>query len=170
VTTAFTVWLCRDAARVRKYIRSTTIEVVARKGGLGLQVYLFLVCLAAQSWAGYYLGWFLFFAVLLLGLGALCLARPRKSLLQHIANHQTAIIGAGCLALVLITAPAYHYLSALRVLGPRPFSDVAEMIPRLQSWLYLGGASWLYAGQGQFEFFNQSPTNMNNISALAGSR
>jgi hypothetical protein len=115
--------------------------------------YLFFVCVAAQFWAGYYLGWFLFFALLLLGVAALCLPRHRKSLMQHLANHQKAITGGGCLALVLVAAMAYHYLKALRDVGPREFSDAADMIPRLQSWFYLGGASWLYAWQSRFEFF-----------------
>jgi hypothetical protein len=126
--------------------------------------YLFFVCLAAQFWAGYYLGWFLFFGVFLLGLGALCLPVHRKSLFQHLADNQRAITGAGCLALLLITPMAYHYLRAIREVGPREFWDTAQMIPRLQSWFYLGGGSWLYAWQQQFGFFR--PASMENEQYL----
>jgi hypothetical protein len=116
-------------------------------------IYLFFVCLAAQFWAGYYLGWSLFFVLLLLAIGALCLPRSRKSLLQHLVKHRRSIALAGLLALVLVAPMADHYLKTIREVGPRAFSDAVELVPRLQTWLYLGGASWLYSWQAQSKLF-----------------
>ena len=116
-------------------------------------IVLFFLCFAAQLWAGFYLGWFLFLGLLALGVWTLCLRRPREVLVRHLLAHRTSLLAAASLFIVLVAPMAYHYLKAVREVGSRPFADIALMIPPPQSWLYLGSPSWLYSWQTKFDLF-----------------
>jgi hypothetical protein len=116
-------------------------------------IYLFFLSAAAQLWAGYYLGWFLFLAVVVLAMGMLASREHRARIHDVVSAYRRTIAIAGSLSLLLIAPMAYHYLRALRVVGPRHFVDAVPMIPPLQSWLYLGPDSWLYSWQRQLHLF-----------------
>jgi hypothetical protein len=124
-----------------------------RRLGARQGIYLFFFASAAQLWAAFYLGWFLFFALLLVGICALSARSHRERLGQFLATHRATIATAALASLVLVTPMILHYLKAFRLVGPRPFSAAALMTPPLQSWFYLGPDSWLYSWQQRFKLF-----------------
>jgi hypothetical protein len=120
-------------------------------------IYLFFLSAAAQLWAGYYLGWYLFLGVLAAGIAMLCSREDRARLMKPLATHKRTIATGAVLSLLAVAPMAYHYGVALRLVGPRHFVDVAGMIPPPQSWLYLGPDSWFYSWEPHVALFGTIP-------------
>ena len=110
------------------------------------------VCVA-QLYSSYYYAWFLFFALLLAAVWALALPGTRARLLLTIRANLRALIAAAVISALLLAPLVAHYLRAEHEVGTRSFDVVESMLPRLQSWAYMGPDSWLYgwlAGVGPF--------------------
>jgi len=120
-------------------------------------IFMFFLCSVAQLWSGFYLGWELFFGILAMSLWALGRRQYREVLLRRVREYRAEILIAGVACGVLIAPLAYHYLVALRDVGPRRFADFVGMVPPPQSWFYLGGESWLYSWQQNLGVFNHIP-------------
>ena len=112
---------------------------------------------AAQIYTSYYQGWFLVFA-LAVALGCAMLARTlRRELFAIIRAHLGAIAVSVLLCAAALAPLAAHYLAAAKAVGFRRFWEAEGMLPRFQSWFYLGGENWLYGWMASHDPFIYLP-------------
>lgn len=142
----FTVFALYGLYRFFRPARMTTAQGLA----------LFAFSFAAQLWAGFYLGWFLFLALLVMTVWALSVRVYRVPLLTHVIDHWKDIAFGIATILVLLAPMAVAYVRALHEVGPRVFWAEAQMI-QPQSWFYLGPGSWLYGWQMRLAAFQAIP-------------
>ena len=100
----------------------------------------------AQLYAGFYLGWFLVFLGAVTFTTLLFQKEPRARLKLWFQTLRLEIAISALLSAALLWPMASHYLAASREIGPRPFYDVALMLPRLKSWFFLGENNLIYGG------------------------
>jgi hypothetical protein len=105
---------------------------------------LFLLLTYLQVLAGIYLGWFLLFSLLIFfSITYGLYSEDRTKFLAYWRSDRKAIIAItlGWIALLVITL--LPYLEAKSVFGPRPYSEVDSMLPRISSWFAVGpGNLW----------------------------
>lgn len=113
---------------------------------------------ALQLWTGYYLGWFLLLGLGIAAIWALVLREPRRRMLELLRAHAPFLLACGLAAAALLAPMASHYLAAARTAGWFPFeSEMLPGLPRIQSWVYVGGGSWLYSWQEGLPAFRGLP-------------
>jgi len=108
-----------------------------------------------QLYSSYYNAWFLSFALLLAAIGAVMLADGRRRLERVVRTNARAICVSAVGAAIAVAPLAIHYSRASQQVGMRNFWMVEAMLPRIQSWAYMGTGSWLYgslAAQPIFHF------------------
>ncbi len=115
---------------------------------------LFFAAIVAQLYTAFYLAWFFLFALSVACIWAALLPSHRAVMLPIIRRCWPTLLGAGALA-VLATSPLYaHYVEAARMVGMREWQNVEPMLPRPQSWIYLGPFSRLYRWQYGLALFH----------------
>jgi len=110
---------------------------------------------AAQIYATYALGWFLCFALLIAFALAMAMRSTRGQIASVLRAHWRAIALIAAVAAAALTPLGLHYLEAARAVGFRQFWEAEGMLPRFQSWFYMGEENWLYgwtAGRGSFAY------------------
>lgn len=112
---------------------------------------LFFLSLVGQLYTGFYLGWLNIFVLGVCGFFAFALPDLRKKIWEIFSRDWLVILGCGAASLVLLYPLLSHYLEASKVVGVRSLVQVKE--PKLQSWFYLGGGSWLYFWQDWIRAF-----------------
>jgi hypothetical protein len=120
-------------------------------------VYVAIFCgsVVAQIYSCYYLGWFLGFALLLGGSFAIGIRSTRERMAWLLKTHWPALAVGAALSTIALSPLAAHYLAAARSVGFRQFWEAEGMLPRFQSWFYLGEENWLYgwiANRGSFSY------------------
>ncbi len=108
---------------------------------------VFFAAVVAQLYTGFYTGWFLLFALLVSGLWAGVLPMYRSVLIETLRRRWPAVAIGLAIAVAATVPLAAHYLEAARRIGFRQWPDIEPMLPRPQSWLYLGPFSRLYRWQ-----------------------
>jgi hypothetical protein len=93
------------------------------------------VCVAAQLWAGFYLGWFLILALIVCGLWALVFPEPRRLLVGVMRRDWLWVILAAAVAALLLQPLVLHSLEAVHQIGWRPVSDIVRSIPKTYLWV-----------------------------------
>lgn len=119
-------------------------------------VVLALACVG-QLYASYYNAWFLFFAMALAALWCVLVPQPRRHLWTLLRAHARTLCAAAALSALLVAPLATHYLQASSHVGMRSFVTVQAMLPRVQSWLYMGPGSWLYGALAERPLFHVIP-------------
>jgi hypothetical protein len=115
---------------------------------------LFLAAIVAQLYTAFYLSWFFLLALFVCAMWATLLPSCRAVMLPIIRRGWPALLAGGALA-VLATRPLYtHYVEAARMVGMREWRNVEPMLPRPQSWIYLGPFSRLYRWQYGLALFH----------------
>ncbi|MFI5243397.1 MAG: hypothetical protein ACHQRL_10350, partial [Gemmatimonadales bacterium] len=117
---------------------------------------LALACVG-QLYASYYNAWFLFFAMALAALWCVLAGQSRMRLVTLLRTHWRALSAAGALSALLLAPLAIHYLRASSQVGMRSFFTVQAMLPRAQSWAYMGPGSWLYGALAERPLFHLLP-------------
>jgi hypothetical protein len=113
----------------------------------------FFASLVLQLWTGFYLGWFLLLGLGIAAVWALVLPRPRRRLVHVVRNHAAVLLGCAAAGAAALAPMATHYLEAAKDAGYFPYdTEIRPMLPRLQSWLYVGRGSWLYSWQERIAF------------------
>jgi hypothetical protein len=113
--------------------------------------------LVLQLWAGYYLGWFLAFAVAL-GVGWSAVLPARRRRLGTVLRESHVAIGLTALGSELALIPlALPYLRAASDVGLRTYDNVTWYLPRIWSWIYLGRESWQYGWMYTFPAIRSTP-------------
>ena len=120
-------------------------------------VFVLAGAVVAQLYTSFYYTWYLIFALALAMLYAVVMPGPRRRMLLTVRANLSSHAGAA-LASALLGAPLIaHYLQAERQVGVRSFLVVAQMLPRVQSWLYMGPNSWLYGRLAELHSFHDLP-------------
>jgi hypothetical protein len=111
-----------------------------------------------QLYAGFYLGWFLVLGLAVAAAWALVLPAARGELLSLLRRERLAIAAMAVGAAALLEPMASHYLLAARTVGTRSFElEIVHMVPRPQSWFYVGHSSWWYGWQDALPLFRDLP-------------
>jgi hypothetical protein len=109
-----------------------------------MAVLAFFGCLAAQTYASFYLGWFLVLGLVVAGLWGLILPNSRGRVLGAIRSNGWGIALSGIVAMAALLPLALHGLEVAKQTGWRDYGEVTSMVPRPQSWIYMGRRSLLY--------------------------
>src|SRR5262249_2908162 len=101
--------------------------------------------LSAELYSSFYLGWFTLLRLSLLVAASMPQKEAREVLVRAAALHRAWTIALVALAAAMLAPMGVHYLKAAHEVGLRSYMDeVVHYVPRPQSWLYMGGRSWLY--------------------------
>jgi hypothetical protein len=111
----------------------------------------------AQLYSSYYYAWYLFFAMLLAAIGAAAFPNSRARALATIRTNLWPLGVCACVAGLLLAPLVIHYSQAVHEVGMRNFSAIEPMLPRPESWAYMGPGSWLYGGLDRFALFHEIP-------------
>jgi hypothetical protein len=113
--------------------------------------------LVAQIYSSFYYGWFLIFGLALAAAWGIAMPGTRRRLMLTVRANLRALL-AGAVASALLLAPLLtHYLRAEQQVGTRSYLVVESMLPRLQSWAYMGPSSWLYGWLAAHDSFHNLP-------------
>ncbi|MBK7857026.1 MAG: hypothetical protein IPJ65_00120 [Archangiaceae bacterium] len=127
-----------------------------RGGGRGY-VALFFAMLTLQLWAGLQVGWLFCFWLGVVLLWSLAFAETRPKVLQLLRTHAVALsVGAVTSGLLLLPL-VLPYRAAAAAAGARSFDEAVVYLPQLQSWLYQGPHSVLYAWLADLSVFSRLP-------------
>jgi hypothetical protein len=107
-------------------------------------VLAFFGCLVGQIYASFYLGWFFALGLAVAGLWGLILPGSRGRVLGALRSNLLGIALSGLVALTALLPLALHGLEVARQTGWRDYDEAASMVPRPQSWIYMGRRSLLY--------------------------
>ncbi len=111
----------------------------------------------AQLYAGFYNGFFLVLALATALLVGLAIPALRGQILATAkASWKPASLCAVAVALML--APlVWHYWAAARGVGLRPLEEVETMLPRVQSWFFMGSGNLWYGKLAGWSIFRRLP-------------
>ena len=126
-------------------------------GVSGRRVALFWSGAVAQLYAGVYSGWFFGFGVALLLTVALARPMTRAQVLAAMREAKWAWAIGAVVSLAVLAPLAIAYLGAAHTLGLRSFGEAAGMVPRVQSWLYVGPDNLLYGRLASLGMFTGLP-------------
>lgn len=114
-----------------------------------------VACMVAQVYAGYYVAWSFAFGLGLFFCCCMLDRRCRDAVLAVRVRWPAVLL---CLAISSLLLPwLLHGAAVLREAGWYPFSAAAPMLPRPQSWFYMGRRSWLYFGLRNLPIFTAIP-------------
>jgi len=120
-------------------------------------VSLFFAGITAQFYADYYHGWFYVFALGLCCVWGLVKPETRRGLLR-LFRSKWKWLTIGSLAWVASIAPlALHYWRTAQRVGFRDFDQAKGMLPRFQSWFYVGSENWLWGWLSRLRLFEALP-------------
>ncbi len=122
-----------------------------------LQLALFFAAVVAQLYAGVYLGWFLCFLLGVAFVFSLALPGPRPAVLALLRAHRWALLASAAGSALALAPLAVAYLGAAHQVGYRTFADAATMLPRVQSWFFLGDRSLLYGRLAYTALYGKLP-------------
>ncbi|MGA7874068.1 MAG: hypothetical protein WCA08_00265 [Desulfoferrobacter sp.] len=113
----------------------------------------FFLFFAAQFYAGYYTGYFLFLVVLIAAIWSICIRRFRARFLEVVRVYWPTIVCSFLLAVALLLPLAYRYLRVAEDLG---FVQCKlDGVPRVTSYLWMGWDNLLYGWTGDLTLFNR---------------
>jgi hypothetical protein len=148
----FTALALLAALRVFRRLRQTP-----GNPNVTLWLCVFFASVVAQIYAGIYLGWFLCVSLLIGAFWGLAVREFREKSTRLLALHWPTLTTL-CLASLLALSPLVtHYRQAATDVGFRSFTEVTAMLPRLQSWLYLGRSNLSYGWLDSFRAFGGLP-------------
>jgi hypothetical protein len=120
----------------------------------------------AQLYAGFYIGWFLVFALGIAACWSLLLAPYRVGLLAVLARQWPAAAGATVLSCVAIIPLLTHYLQVALEFGMRSDIEIEVSIPYCRSWIYMGPWNWIWAWTGGLPIFYDIGLNLEGAQRM----
>jgi len=85
------------------------------------------------------------------------LKNVRKSLVSVLKKEYLFIVFGLIVSVIVLTPLLNHYYMAFLEFGQRPWAEVERMLPRPQSWLFMGKRNILYSSLAQYSIFNNIP-------------
>lgn len=114
----------------------------------------------AQCYAGFYNAFFLAFT-LTLALGVVVfMPSLRRRGMRLVRGHWPVMAGCALVGILLLLPLFLHYAGAAGVCGARGWEeDVVAVLPRPQSWFYMGNRNWFYASLADVPLFAELQFN-----------
>ncbi len=103
--------------------------------------------LAAQTYASFYLAWFLVLGLALAFPGVLAFRSLRRPLFSILRQDPVPIVASGIIGGLAVWPLFHHAKAAATELGYRTFHEALISLPDWFSWLYQGPETWLYGWQ-----------------------
>ncbi len=123
----------------------------------GIWILMFAASVVLQLYAGFYLGWFFCFGLLVCFVVALGHGETRQRIVQTALDNSWTIVLGLLLSGVALSWMAYHYLEAFTQAGSRTWEEAATMVPRWKSWLNMGPDNWLFGRLRHYIAFSDLP-------------
>jgi hypothetical protein len=114
----------------------------------------FFVCFAAQFYASYYQGYFLFLVVLIGCIWGVALKRFRQTLKEVVFTNWWVWLSGMLFAAILLAPLAYHYALVARDLGTWGPGTDKEGLAQLASYVWMGGENLLYGWTAKLTLFD----------------
>jgi hypothetical protein len=118
---------------------------------------LFAVLMVVQWYAGFYLGFFSAFALIVCFVAAMSLGTSRQALWRFVQTDWKALFAASVGAALALSWMAYHYLISQLVFGSRTWSEIGTMLPAFKSWINMGPGNWMYGWVRSYIDFSALP-------------
>jgi hypothetical protein len=128
-----------------------------RGEGNATWVWVLGVACVSQLYTSFYYTWFFALALVLAAMWACTFPDTRARLVEVIRTNLRQLVLTTLLAALTAAPLAAHFLIAAREVGMRHYDVVESMLPRLQSWGYLGPESWLYGPIAARDLFHHIP-------------
>ena len=129
-------------------------------------VALLAASVVAQVYACIYWGWFLGFLFALALLAALALPAARPLLLAVLKQRWPALALAAAASGLVLVPLALPYLHAAHAVGYRGYGEATGMLPRIQSWFFMGERSWLYGRLAQVMPWSGLPQQWEHVLGI----
>jgi hypothetical protein len=97
-----------------------------------------------QLYASWYLGWFLTFGLTVCLLVILLFAASRREIQSILLSYWRVLLVAALLSVAMLSWMGFHYFEALKQLSGRKWDEMDWLVPRVQSWFYMGNSNILY--------------------------
>ena len=120
-------------------------------------VFVLAGAIVAQLYTSFYYAWYLIFALALAVLCAVVMPGTRRRTLLTVRANLGSLASAALASAFLVAPLIAHYLQAERQVGARSFLVIEQMLPRVQSWAYMGPNSWLYGWLAELHSFHVLP-------------
>lgn len=108
-------------------------------------IVVFFGCFVAQLYSAVYHGWFIALASGVALVWAVIWPHSRQLWVSVAKNEWKWIVSSGVACVLFLLPLIFHYSAAAQAVGLRTYGDAKPMIPRLGSWVFMGGGSWLYS-------------------------
>jgi hypothetical protein len=113
--------------------------------------------LAAQTYAAFYLAWFLLLGLAAAAAWAVALGAFRKPLVKVARQDWWLALVAGAVGALAVWPLARHARAAAGELGFRTLYEARLSVPDWRSWVYLGPHSWAYGRMPRLILFHGIP-------------
>ncbi|HEV8241122.1 MAG TPA: hypothetical protein VGS57_17285 [Thermoanaerobaculia bacterium] len=153
-------YVCAGLAGVLGWARA---ESVAKRRGAAVMA---AVALVAQLYGGFYQGFFLAVAVVVLVACALLMRQPRAELLRRLRADWLLLLAIGGATALALWPWAAHYRAAQAVVGPRDWEAIVPMVPRPATWLYMTPRALLYRWTRHADVFRSLPWEFEHAVGL----
>jgi hypothetical protein len=100
--------------------------------------------ISAQFYTCIYTAWFLVFGLGVAAIAAGLIRESRSAIVTALRIHAPSLALGSLVAGLILLPMAHHYLQAASEVGMREFDRTLPMLPRVQSWIYMGPGNWLY--------------------------
>ncbi len=107
-------------------------------------IYVFFLTVVLQFYASLYLGWFLAFGMTVCLLASLFFQSSRRQVLTLLYDNWKMISIAAAVSGVLLSWMGLHYFEALKQVSGRTWDEMDWLVPRVQSWFFMGYSNILY--------------------------
>lgn len=122
--------------------------------------------IVAQLYGGFYLGLFGALTIAAMGLVALGWTRPRRLVLEGLERDWIWLSLIAVVAALALVPWYLHYSAAYGLVGAPPSEQVATMLPRARSWLFVSPSAWAYHWTARSDFFRSLPWGFEHAVGL----
>jgi hypothetical protein len=128
-------------------------RIFSGKARTGLWIGTFGLCIALQFWGGFYNGYFMVLGSGIALLWAMVVPAYRASIFRIVRQNWIAIVLTTMGVLLMLLPLGVEYRTAMKNIGPRSIGTVDSLLPRPQSWIYLGPWNCMYGWMNHFSMF-----------------
>ena len=120
----------------------------------------------AQLYGGFYQGFFLAVAVLVLAVVALAMPATRGALAARLRDDAWVLLALAVTVAAALWPWVQHYRGAQEVLGTRHWAEVATMVPRPATWIYVTPRALAYRWTHRAPIFRNLPWDFEHAVGL----
>ncbi len=118
---------------------------------------VFVFGIVAQLYSGVYNGYFFILALVFAFLFSMAVKSLRGPLLRNLKEGWCSYVIAMALGTFAMIPWLQHYLGAMGDIGPRPWEEVAPLLPQWRSWIHTGPGNYAYGKIATWSLFAEIP-------------